>query len=92
VDPDVGFLACALLLLSLPVVLLLHSGVSKIGIRILGLLIGLLSWFMLLSLIDGYHNHLIVLDACFEDVVESKDLALFRDLYQIQAGLSEVEL
>ena len=43
VDPDVGLLSCALLLLSLSVVLLLHGGVSEIGIWILGLLVSLLS-------------------------------------------------
>jgi hypothetical protein len=43
VDPDVGLFTCALLLLSLSIVLLLHGGVSKIGIRILGLLVSLLS-------------------------------------------------
>ena len=43
VDPDVGLFTCALLLLSLSIVLLLHGGVSKIGIRIFGLLVSLLS-------------------------------------------------
>jgi hypothetical protein len=43
VDPHVRLFPCALLLLSLSVVLLLHGGVSEIGIGILGLLVSLLS-------------------------------------------------
>ena len=81
-NPNVWLFPGSLLFLSLSVVLLLHGWIPEVSTFLA--LPRRSSCLMFLSFIHCNNYHLIVFNAGFKHIVESKDLALFGDFNQIQ--------